>query len=152
MRTRATIRAEVGESFLTCESLISMDEKATPLFKEIAFFLSGPDDTPEINVKVIRQRQLLPGFYVGLRSKEGLIHFVFAGEDLSAQIFSVKVWRFRFRAHFIEKCIRTMSSRRLLFQLPQSLFDRNLCPEEICFVFLRRKRSQERRAVLRLKL
>jgi len=37
MRTRATIRAEVGESFLTCESLISMDEKATPLFKEIAF-------------------------------------------------------------------------------------------------------------------
>jgi hypothetical protein len=31
------------------------------------------------------------GFYVGLGSKKGLIHFVLAGEDLSAQIFSVKV-------------------------------------------------------------
>jgi hypothetical protein len=47
----------------------------------------------EMPLGLVRQEgQLLPGFYVGLRSKEGLIHSVLAGEDLSAQIFSVKVW------------------------------------------------------------
>jgi hypothetical protein len=37
MRTRATIRADVGESFLTCDSLIRIDEKTTPLFREMTF-------------------------------------------------------------------------------------------------------------------
>jgi hypothetical protein len=84
MRTRATITAEVGESFLTCGFLISIDEKTTPLFRAATFSSLVQDDSFGLNVKVVWQEQLLKGFYVGFGAKEGLIHFFRAGEDLFA--------------------------------------------------------------------
>jgi hypothetical protein len=84
MRTRATITAEVGESFLTCGFSISIDEKTTPLFSDSDVFLSGPDDSFGLNVKVVWEEQLLKGFYVGFGAKKCLIYFFLAGEDLFA--------------------------------------------------------------------
>jgi hypothetical protein len=81
IRTRATITAEVGESFLTCGFVIPIDETLRPLFRA---FLSGPDDAFGLNIRVVPEEQLLKRCYVGFEAKEGLIYAFLAGKDLFA--------------------------------------------------------------------